>query len=101
MLPRIQQLSRHLTHRPAARHAAGTLFSSAAAHGVELDGHFAQLTGLHAQQARVAFAGKVLQKSDEGYTIATFAGGCFWGPQLLFDRVPGLCFSSSAHAFPS
>jgi hypothetical protein len=54
-----------------------------------LKGHYAHLKGLHAQQARAAFASKVLQKSDEGYTIATFAGGCFWGPQLLFDRASG------------
>jgi len=26
--------------------------------------------------------------------VATFAGGCFWGPQLRFDRVEGVVFTS-------
>lgn len=32
--------------------------------------------------------------TPEGHRIATFAGGCFWGPQLLFERIPGIVMSS-------
>jgi methionine-S-sulfoxide reductase len=32
----------------------------------------------------------VPEKSVDGWTIATFGGGCFWGTELHFQRVPGV-----------
>eukprot|EP00656_Telonema_subtile_P018988 TRINITY_DN20316_c0_g1_i1.p1 TRINITY_DN20316_c0_g1~~TRINITY_DN20316_c0_g1_i1.p1 ORF type:complete len:186 (+),score=40.66 TRINITY_DN20316_c0_g1_i1:324-881(+) len=40
--------------------------------------------------AQAAFDGHVLQRTKHGLSVATFAGGCFWGPQLLFDRLHGV-----------
>mmetsp|Transcript_53023 Transcript_53023/g.141746 ORF Transcript_53023/g.141746 Transcript_53023/m.141746 type:complete len:254 (-) Transcript_53023:337-1098(-) len=57
-------------------------------------GHYAQLAGLYGEQARRACRGEVAERSNDGWSIATFAGGCFWGPQLLFDRIHGVVFSS-------
>ena len=37
----------------------------------------------------IAFQGDV-PSIYEGLNLATFALGCFWGPQILFDRVPGV-----------
>merc|ERR1712167_250403 len=59
-----------------------------------LTGHYAALTGICAEQAERAFRNEVTAKSEDGYAIATFAGGCFWGPQLLFDRIPGVVATS-------
>eukprot|EP00953_Heterococcus_sp_UTEX-ZZ885_P029333 15576-Heterococcus_DN1.PRE.1 len=42
------------------------------------------------EAATAALAGRVLTKSDAGYDVATFAGGCFWGLELAFQRVPGV-----------
>eukprot|EP00929_Paragymnodinium_shiwhaense_P059157 TRINITY_DN29612_c0_g1_i3.p1 TRINITY_DN29612_c0_g1~~TRINITY_DN29612_c0_g1_i3.p1 ORF type:complete len:184 (+),score=24.04 TRINITY_DN29612_c0_g1_i3:88-639(+) len=69
-------------------------FASAAAGGGSLPGHYGHLTGVCAEQARRAFRGEVADRSEDGWHIATFAGGCFWGPQLLFDRVPGVVATS-------
>lgn len=40
----------------------------------------------------VAFAeaGDVFPASRDGLEVATFAGGCFWGLQLAFEREPGV-----------
>jgi methionine-S-sulfoxide reductase len=38
-----------------------------------------------------ALAGEVASLSKDGrYDVATFAGGCFWGTELHFQRVPGV-----------
>merc|ERR1712028_173520 len=61
---------------------------------VALSGHYANLTGHCAEQALRAFEGEVAEKSKDNYSIATFAGGCFWGPQIYFDRVDGVVATS-------
>lgn len=37
-----------------------------------------------------ALAGTIPTATDDGLAIATFAGGCFWGIELAFQRVPGV-----------
>ena len=37
-----------------------------------------------------ALAGSVPSVSEKGYKIATFAGGCFWGLELAYQREPGV-----------
>jgi peptide-methionine (S)-S-oxide reductase len=34
------------------------------------------------------------REAPEGYKLATFAGGCFWGLELAFQRVPGVVKTS-------
>ena len=34
------------------------------------------------------------RESGERLSLATFAGGCFWGPQVLFDRIDGVQYTS-------
>jgi methionine-S-sulfoxide reductase len=33
---------------------------------------------------------KEMLDSEEGYQMATFAGGCFWGTEYVFQQVPGV-----------
>ncbi|KAG8457914.1 hypothetical protein KFE25_011980 [Diacronema lutheri] len=40
--------------------------------------------------AAIALAGEVRTHTTDGLAIATFAGGCFWGIELAFQRVPGV-----------
>ena len=42
------------------------------------------------EAAEYALAGTVPTKSKDGWEVATFAGGCFWGTELHFQRVPGV-----------
>lgn len=42
------------------------------------------------QAAEYALAKQVPSKSKDGHSIATFAGGCFWGLELAYQRVPGV-----------
>lgn len=56
---------------------------------------YAELEGLPGSYAREAgeraLAGEVAAVSKDGrYEVATFAGGCFWGTELHFQRVPGV-----------
>ena len=37
-----------------------------------------------------ALQGEVPLKSADGYEVATFAAGCFWGTELHFQRIPGV-----------
>ena len=41
-----------------------------------------------------ALAGTTPVKSADGYAIATFAAGCFWGVELEFQRLPGVVATS-------
>jgi len=46
---------------------------------------------LSSQAAEWALAGIVPTNSTDGkYQVATFAGGCFWGTELHFQRMPGV-----------
>ena len=52
-----------------------------------------------------ALAGEVPLTSKDGkYQVATFAGGCFWGTELHFQRMPGViatCVGYLAHFVPA
>lgn len=37
-----------------------------------------------------AVKGEVPSKSKDGWAVATFGGGCFWGTELHFQRCPGV-----------
>jgi len=56
--------------------------------------NYAGLTGLPAsfgkEAGENALAGMVPLKSKDGWEIASFAGGCFWGTEIHFQRVPGV-----------
>jgi len=82
-LKRFSRIVRHLHATPVANSA--------------LDGHYAQLQrdgGITGQQTKWAFAGESPSHSEEGMAVATFAAGCFWGPQLLFERIEGVIATS-------
>jgi peptide-methionine (S)-S-oxide reductase len=53
-----------------------------------------QLTGAAGEAAVSALEGKIPATSKQGHAIATFAGGCFWGLELAFQRVPGVIDTS-------
>ena len=55
----------------------------------ELEG--LDVNSLSSQAAEWALAGEVPTRSADGaYDVATFAGGCFWGTELHFQRMPGV-----------
>eukprot|EP00931_Biecheleriopsis_adriatica_P030753 TRINITY_DN18091_c0_g1_i2.p1 TRINITY_DN18091_c0_g1~~TRINITY_DN18091_c0_g1_i2.p1 ORF type:complete len:163 (+),score=34.38 TRINITY_DN18091_c0_g1_i2:114-602(+) len=100
---RLQQLSRHVLPVASPGIADGRAclsksISTSSTDEVQLTGHYAKLTGICAEQARSAFRGEVPTKSIDGWAVATFAGGCFWGPQLLFDRIKGVVGTSVGYA---
>ena len=51
-----------------------------------------------AEAAGYAKAGEVKAKSAAGHEIATFGGGCFWGVELLYQRVPGVVSTAVGYA---
>lgn len=57
--------------------------------------NYAELKGMASKEAaELATQGVVKDKSKDGYSIATFAGGCFWGLELAYQRVPGVIDTS-------
>lgn len=47
--------------------------------------------------ASAASEGKVLEeivKDEKTLELATFAGGCFWGLELAYQRVPGVQYTA-------
>uniref|UniRef100_A0A7S2XVB0 peptide-methionine (S)-S-oxide reductase n=1 Tax=Fibrocapsa japonica TaxID=94617 RepID=A0A7S2XVB0_9STRA len=48
------------------------------------------MRGALQESALYALRGEAPAVSKEGYSIATFAGGCFWGTELAFQRLPGV-----------
>lgn len=74
------------------RHLFNSIFG-AAGKGGGID--YSTLKGMAAKEAaEYALAGQVKDKSKDGHEIATFAGGCFWGLELAYQRVPGVIDTS-------
>ena len=47
--------------------------------------------------ASVAMEGSVpeeMERNGKVYKLATFAGGCFWGLELAYQRVPGVEYTA-------
>lgn len=63
--------------------------------------HYERLAGRPswgAEAAASALAGRVPLTSEDGCEVATFAGGCFWGIELLFQRIPGVVATAAGYA---
>eukprot|EP00752_Nemacystus_decipiens_P013846 g12293.t1 len=56
--------------------------------------NYEELEGGAQEAGQAALKGEVPSKSEGGQDIATFAGGCFWGLELAFQRVPGVTDTS-------
>mmetsp|Transcript_11202 Transcript_11202/g.12416 ORF Transcript_11202/g.12416 Transcript_11202/m.12416 type:complete len:285 (-) Transcript_11202:1534-2388(-) len=39
-------------------------------------------------------AGEVIEKNGKQLKLATFAGGCFWGLELFYQRIPGVEYTA-------
>jgi len=53
--------------------------------------NYGALSGLAAEASEYAVRGEVVPStSKDGLSIGVFAGGCFWGLELAFQRVPGV-----------
>jgi len=91
----VPSLQTHLAARPklslGGTKMLGNLFSSAFQ---KREINYEALAGLPAsfgrEAAEYALKGEVPVKSKDGWEVATFAGGCFWGTELHFQRVPGV-----------
>ncbi|CAM9626462.1 unnamed protein product [Ectocarpus sp. 13 AM-2016] len=74
-----------------SRNAMGMMFSNPFK---KKEVNYEELEGGAEEAARAALKGEVPSKSEAGHDIATFAGGCFWGLELAFQRVPGVVATS-------
>jgi len=55
--------------------------------------------GTYAKEAsEYALAGEFKATNKDGHSIATFGGGCFWGIELAYQRVPGVIETSVGYA---
>ncbi|TFJ82662.1 hypothetical protein NSK_006086 [Nannochloropsis salina CCMP1776] len=82
----------HLKRDGVRRYLWNSIFN-AAGKGDGID--YSTLTGMEAKEAaELALKGVVQDKSKDGYEIATFAGGCFWGLELAYQRVVGVIDTS-------
>ena len=51
---------------------------------------YENLKGMAKEVSSYALKGEIPSQSENGFSIATFAGGCFWGVELAFQRHPGV-----------
>ena len=74
--------------------------------GLQPPAYYASLQGLAGRAAQLAEARAVLPARDAERAFATFAGGCFWGLELAFQREPGVLetavgYTGGHAAFPT
>jgi len=73
------------------RHLWNSIFGAAGKNEID----YSTMKGMAAKEAaEYALAGLVKDKSKDGHEFATFAGGCFWGLELAYQRVPGVIDTS-------
>jgi len=68
-------------------------FSSLGGGGFDSKIDYSSLSYPCPELAAAAIDGKVLRdlaKKGKKYKVASFAGGCFWGLELAYQRVPGV-----------
>lgn len=58
--------------------------------GAKSEINYSVLSGAPKEMGEAALAGEIPSVSKDGHSIATFAGGCFWGIELAYQRVPGV-----------
>jgi peptide-methionine (S)-S-oxide reductase len=70
------------------------LFSSLGSGGYEAKIDYTSLDYPGPELGAAALAGQVVVPSDPTLAAATFAGGCFWGLELAYQRVPGVSYTA-------
>mmetsp|Transcript_9898 Transcript_9898/g.22135 ORF Transcript_9898/g.22135 Transcript_9898/m.22135 type:complete len:312 (-) Transcript_9898:46-981(-) len=72
----------------------GKLFSDGGAFAAGID--YSKLEHPGPELVKAAEEGRVLVTSDKdpNLAVATFAGGCFWGLELAYQRVPGVAHTA-------
>ncbi|KAH8071265.1 peptide-methionine (S)-S-oxide reductase [Aureococcus anophagefferens] len=80
-------------------YAAANLYKSLAKVGyATLDGR--ERDSFAREAGELALAGEVPRRVG-GYKVATFAGGCFWGTELHFQRIPGVAATTATASTPT
>ncbi len=80
-----------ITRDGVKRHLWNSIFGAAGKNEID----YSTVKGMAAKEAaEYALAGQVKDKSKDGNEFATFAGGCFWGLELAYQRVPGVIDTS-------
>lgn len=87
-------------HRRLRMNLMNSLFGSAVGSGARCnyDNLVGRPDSWGKEAAANAVAGVVPTKSDDGYEVATFAGGCFWGIELAYQRMPGVIATAVGYA---
>lgn len=70
-------------------------FGGAGAFGTKID--YTAIPFPVPELASIASEGQVtekIEKDGKSYKLATFAGGCFWGLELAYQRVPGVEYTA-------
>ncbi|KAJ8609128.1 hypothetical protein CTAYLR_006075 [Chrysophaeum taylorii] len=52
--------------------------------------NYESLSGLAKEAGEYAVRGEIPNTSKDGLSMGVFAGGCFWGLELAYQRVPGV-----------
>jgi peptide-methionine (S)-S-oxide reductase len=100
LIPRAKVLSSHQLRKtkPHMKMFFGNFFSGGGLYnaGIEYD----NLDHPGPELASAAKEGKVLTNSikSPNLRLATFAGGCFWGLELAYQRVPGVVYTAVGYS---
>jgi peptide-methionine (S)-S-oxide reductase len=76
----------------------GNLFGAAAAKGPPIDYTALDFPGPELGAAAKEGRFLVTSEREPNLAIATFAGGCFWGLELAYQRVPGVVYTAVGYS---